>query len=204
MAFIPTPNAVKCAVVGTIDSQECTTTLWFLGAGPAGVSDLSTLALAVIDWMTNEVLPLLSNGYALDAVEAYAQDSNTAPAITNVTGLPAVGAVNSATQAPQVAGCITFSTINRGRTSRGRNYIPGIPTNALATPGTMGNTFLAAMQAAYGALNSYTSVGGYTHVVVSHYHDHSARTAGLPQSVLSYSMDAPLDTQRRRSYGRGV
>ena len=148
MAFIPTPNAVRASVLGTIDGQLCVITLWFVGTAPATTTDLDNLAGALIDWVTLELLPLLSNGYSVFSVNVVAQDTSFAPSVSSSTGLPAVGAVNSATQAPQVAGVVSFRTANRGRSSRGRNYVPGVPENALATPGTMGTTFLAAMRGA--------------------------------------------------------
>jgi hypothetical protein len=203
MAFIATPNAVRATLLGKVDSQDAFMTLWFLGSSPAGISDLTTLGDFIIDWAASELIPLLSNGYTLDAVNCVAQDTNFAPSVTVSTGLPLAGSVNSPTQAPQVAGVVTFRTANRGRTSRGRNYIPGIPESGLSSPGNMSVGTIAAIKAAYGLLNGYVSPAGYVHVVVSHYHNNEARSVGFPQAVLTYTMDQPLDTQRRRSVGRG-
>jgi len=204
MAFIPTPNCVRSSLVGVVSSQLAVNTLWFQGLGPADASALSDLNDALIDWYTGSILPLLSNGFALDAVNSIAQDTSFAPSVSTTGGLPAVGAVNSATQAPQVAGVVSFRTPNRGRSARGRIYLPGVPENALDTPGTMNSTFRAAVVSAFDALNGVVGALNYSHVVVSHFTNHLPRTAGFPQPVITYLMDAPLDTQRRRTVGRGA
>lgn len=195
---------MRATILGTVDGQDAFNTLWFLGAAPADVSALETLGDDLIVWVSTQFLPHLSNGYSVTAVNCVAQDSDTAPSVTRNGGLPATGAINSPTQAPQVAGVITFRTINRGRSGRGRNYIPGIPESALSSPGSMGSTFRNAMIAAYGQINPIVSIAGFTHVVVSHFHNKAPRIAGVAQTVLTYTMDAPLDTQRRRSVGRGA
>src|SRR5258706_3108406 len=108
MAFIPTPNAVRASVLGTIDGQLCVITLWFVGTAPATTTDLDNLAGALIDWVTLELLPLLSNGYSGFSVNVVAQGTSFAPSRSSSTGLPAVRADIRAAQSPQVAAEVSF------------------------------------------------------------------------------------------------
>jgi len=205
MSFIPTPNCVRTAVQGHVAADEANITLWFSGVAPADLAALEALGDQVADWAATELVPILSNGYECDSVYLLAQDSNTAPFTTRTTGLPATGGQNSAIQSPQTAPVVKFSTANRGRSGRGRNYVPGVPLSGLSAPGVISAGFEASLLAAYGALNGYVVIAGFTHVVVSHFHNKVALSVGLAQAVLAYSItDRALGTQRRRRVGVGV
>lgn len=204
MAFIPTPNCVRVAMQGSVNANEQVVTLWFQGATPATGADLAGLAPLLKNWWLTEVLPIMSNGYALDTIYLVAQDSTTAPSFLYGTALPAVGAVNSPVVEPQTAPVVKFSTAARGRSGRGRNYVPGCPLNALASPGVINATFHAALVAAYTALSTYLSTTTYNHVVVQHFAGGVALSAGVPRFVTAYTIVSnSLGTQRRRRIGIG-
>lgn len=204
MAFIPTLLNVRAAMQGKVNNNDAVFTLWFGGIAPADLAALQDLGDDLIGWMTTDVLPLLSNGYSLESVYLTAQDSDFAPFLTRTTGLPAAGAVNSPIIEPQTAPVIKFTTASRGRSGRGRNYLPGCPLSALASPGVVGATFRNAVLTAYQNLGPAVSAHNYIHTVVSHFHNHSARVLGVPQAVTGYSMVSDsVGTQRKRRIGIG-
>lgn len=204
MSFIPTPNAVRVALQGKVNSNDQVITLWFLGVAPAGISDLTDLAGDLETWATSNFLTLLSNGYTLDNIYLAAQDSSTAPALVHTGALPAIGAVNSPVIEPQTAPVVKFRTAARGRSGRGRNYVPGCPLNALSSPGVVGTTFKNALLGAYADIPAAVSAHGYTHVVVQHMHDKAPLLVGVPRTVIDYEMVSDsVGTQRRRRIGIG-
>jgi len=204
MTFIPTPNVVRCAVQGKVNSNDQVVTLWFLGASPATPTDCQLLGDAVVVWSTTEILTILSNGYTAESVNAIAQDSITAPSTISVGTWPLVGAVNSPVIEPQTAPVVKFATSARGRSGRGRNYVPGCPLSSLSAPGVVGGSFKTALLNAYGAIGTYLASSTYNHVVVQHFSNNAPLSAGVPRFVAQYSMVSDsVGTQRRRRIGVG-
>jgi len=205
MTFIPTPNAVRATMQGIVQSNEANYTLWFLGAAPATLASLGDLGDALQDWWQSSMQALLSTDYTLASVYLLAQDSNTAPFLTQTLTTDNAGTVASGVIIPQTAPVIKFSTANRGRSGRGRNYVPGAPISMLATPGVLSTTARGNLLAAYAFLPTATGPAGFTHVVVSHQHDGVPLTSGLAQTVTGYAMTSlSVGTVRKRRIGVGA
>lgn len=204
MAFIPTPNTARVALEFSYSGQECVITLWFEATVSFDATSLTALAASVRNWAVDNLLPILSAAMSLVQIRATAQDSSSAPSIVYTTGLPESGGDSSAGEDPQVAAVASFRTDLRGRSYRGRNYVPGITVNARSAVGLMSTTFVAALAAAYAALSDVETDTDTTHVVVSHYTGGAPRAAGVTTPITEYIVDQPTDTQRRRSYGRGA
>lgn len=204
MAFIATPSTARVALEFSYSGQQCVITLWFEAETSFDVTSLIALSDAIIAWATDNLMPLLAEQLVFNAVRATAQDSSTAPSVYVPVVPPVGGGVAGATEAPQVAVVASLRTDLRGRSYRGRNYIPGIPGAILETPGVI--TVIAAGQfaAAYELLSEVEDATSTTHVVVSHYNAGGARPVGVTTPVTEYVVDQPLDTQRRRSVGRGA
>jgi len=179
-------------------------TFWFEALVEFDAATLLVLANALAQWAVDELMPILSNGITLVGANATGQVNDHAPSVNSDLSFPFPGAINSPTVAPQVAAVVTTRTQDRGRSFRGRNYVPGIPTSALSAPGSLGSTAAAALLAAWGALSDVESLTSTVHVVDSHFSGGSARSSGVTTPIIEYTMDLPLDTQRRRSVGRGV
>jgi len=204
MTFIPTQNTVRAAMQGEVNSNDQVVTLWFVGAAPATAFELDALGTALAFWWATELDPLLSNGFSLNSIYLIAQDTATSPSLVYATGLPNVGDVNSPVIEPQTAPVIKFSTAARGRSGRGRNYVPGCPLSALASPGVVGATFKNALVAAYASLPTYVGPAGYGHAVVQHFENGAPLLLGFPRQVNGYSMVSDsVGTQRRRRIGIG-
>jgi hypothetical protein len=204
MSFIPTANAVRVALQGVVNSNDAVNTLWFLGLAPASDGDLVNLALALEAWYTDNLTPLNSHDFALNSIYLVAQDSLSAPSLLHVGDLPSTGTVSSPIVSPQTAPVIKFSTPNRGRSGRGRNYIIGCPLASLASPGVLSTGAEANYIEAYSALPAAALSAGFNHVVVSHQFDGAPLLVGNPQLVSAYTfVSASLGTQRRRRIGIG-
>lgn len=204
MAFVPTNNCAKVDVVWTWRSQAAVNTLWFEGDANYSIADLTGLAQGVASWLANYLAPLLSSDLACNLIRATAQEGTTAPSVEYVPSPTIVGgdADNSVTN--NTAFVVTFSTSERGRGGRGRNYIPGIPANEL-TGNSLGVSYATNLVSQYNDLNpEVTGVNNSRHVIVSFQANGLALPTGVKKEVIAYRYaDVFIDSQRRRLPGRG-
>lgn len=201
MTFIPTVDAIRVAIEGTWQGNQWVLTLWLGVNHSIDVSDLSNAVADVSSWYAAKIKPLVVDGILPNSVRAVDQSTATSP--SHVAALSAAGSVATGGVANNTPLVVTFRTANRGRSSRGRNYVPGAPANQGSSAGP-GATFQANLLAAYQALNSYLNPDGLYHAVVSHYALGHPRGSGFKQAVTEYSVDSAYDSQRRRLTGRGA
>src|ERR1700704_2458177 len=74
-----------------------------------------------------------------------------------------VGSIGTAGVAAQVAMTATFQTAARGRSYRGRNYVPALPAVDLASPQTWLTAEVNNLEADYIALGSAIAAAGFSH-----------------------------------------
>lgn len=204
MSYIPAADVAKTVLSFVMDEQIISNTLYWLTAGGWDETALENLADAVIDWATTHLLPNLYASLVLTAVEATDQSSETGPSVTVPVTSGGTGGVSSGgTATNHTAGCVTFRTAERGRSSRGRNYVGGIPQADITGGTTIGAGLIAEILAAYGNLDDVELSETVTHVVVSRYHDLAPRTTAAILPVTTYTMDDAVDSQRRRLRLRG-
>jgi len=121
-----------------------------------------------------------------------------------VTGLPSAGTSAVDPLPFNCAHCVSFRTANRGRSGRGRNYVMGL-SDSEAAASAIQTTRLNLDVNAYAALvGAGTFVAGLQFCVVSRYSGGAPRSVALIQPITSVlSVDATIDSQRRRLPGRG-
>lgn len=201
MAFIPTLNAIKVTIIGSIAGQQVVIDITIGTPGAVTMTDLENAAADVEDWFTNELIPILTNSYTASEIKAYDLTSASAPVVTNPVSL--TGAVNSPPVSNNVALVTSFLTAGRGRSARGRNYLAGLQA-AGGTPTSAQSSLAVDDAAAWAALNSYLDDDALEHIVISNYTDGAARAAGLKQPITGYRTNVDWDSQRRRLAGRGA
>lgn len=203
MAFIPVENGVRVAIQGTMTGQTWVNTLGVLCPVQPSVADLTSIATQVKAWWVAQMKPLVTSTVFLTAVTATDLDSASAPTVTIAASDS--GTATGSAVANNTALVTSFRTAGRGRSSRGRNYVPGLSTTGAS--GTSASSTAAGLQAAaYALLNQYLQLGiqEFIHVVISYILNGSPRTSGLVQPVSSYITNVDFDSQRRRLAGRGV
>lgn len=199
MAFIPTPNVARCAVVGHIGNQQVVNTLWYQKGSPFDSAAVDDIVDRLQYWWASEILPLCANVYVVDEYVAWAQDSDTAPSAYLAASGTTAGLGTPASYLPaSIACCVTHYTANRGRTSRGRTYVPVQDPGYLVDRQHFTTTLRTNLENAFDAIRAGMASLGYGQVVVSHYHNKVARLAGYPQLVTEHTANARIDTQRRR------
>lgn len=203
MPFVPVPNTVQVEVIYEWNGQVVENTFYIESTAAwaaNGISDLLELIRGII---ATDLMPTLSSaiqlvrlvGTLLDAVDAVSVVLNVSPPIS--------GSVAAESLPNNVTYTITFLTNQRGRSFRGRNYVPGLTIDSVSS-----NTIAAGVRTAlldfYTTLRAAILESNYTMVVVSRFSNGAARTTGVTTPITGFTTyDATLDSQRRRLPGRG-
>lgn len=205
MPFVPVPDTLMAELRFISQGQKIENTLYFQGSAGVSASLASDLGDALISWWDTQFQPITSDTMAL--VEVFLTDLSDATSFTvsDTAGLPNAGASTTEPLPANVAHCVSFRTAQRGRSARGRNYIAGM-TEADTNGSLISSTIVADHVTAYTILlGAGAFVAGLEWVVVSRFHNGVARTTGLAIPVTNVlSVDAVVDSQRRRLPGRGA
>lgn len=204
MAFIPIPQCAQVQIYGQIDRQVTINDLYFSHGTPIDIPALQSLADAVMTWHTTDILPNLSDDWSLIKAVATDLTTNTSGQYTSVLGAGA-GGTSGESNPNNVAATISFRTALRGRSYRGRNYIPGVPGSNV-TLNTLDPGWMLAMTNGYGNLifGGAAIPADWAWVVASRYTGGAPRVSGIVELVTNVLfVDDTVDSMRRRLPGRG-
>lgn len=199
MAFVPATNVLMVEVRGTLNGQQVETTQYHEHTGAIVTADVDDL----FDWYETEFLPdyLAELGIEYKITELYGTDltSNTSPTYSRVFSPQLEGANAAAAMPGNVAACISFRTVGRGRSARGRNYVPGLLESDVTGNG-MDVGLVNALVAAYELmLGGGTYPAAWVWVIVSRYLLGSPRVSALVSDVIDVlSTDLTVESQRGR------
>lgn len=203
MAFQPVPNVALVRCEGLVDSQQTINDLYFEVSG-GGITpvNIASLASAVDSWFNGTLATILSDDWT--TIRTTATDLTTATGPTSESSTPTAGAVSGEAEPNNVAACVSFRTASRGRSFRGRNFVPGIPGSAV-TLNTMDAGFITSLLAAYGALvGAGTFLAGWQWGVVSRVTAGALRVSGIFTPITSVSMVTnKVRSMRSREVGHG-
>lgn len=196
MAFIPSPDCAKAVFNTSFGLQAFSFGLWFEKA-EFDISDMTDLANICANSYSAELLPYISDSVNFDNVTVYDMRTETGQLYTVAPNDPGGDATEPLPI--QVALVVTHRTAARGRTARGRTYISGFPENAV-TEAVWISGIVTAVNAFFTDVVADANVGGWQHVVVSHYLNGAPRTNGLARLVTSSEVRNSIPgTQRRRA-----
>lgn len=204
LPFIPFLNCAEVVVEGQAAGQAAFITLGARFGGAIVGTALQDLADAVAGWVTTNLLPNLHAGLTINQIKATDLTTQFSPVVFSTVGLPASGSVGGAALTNQNAFVESFATLSRGRSNRGRVYVPGIPPGSLASTTTYSALFVAAMNTVFLALPTALSGVGWTHVILSRQENGIRRTIGQATVVTAYLGRVGVGTQRRRVIGHGI
>jgi hypothetical protein len=193
-------NVVRAAVRGTCPSgQRWINVLHFhwTGAG-SPIANIAALHTQVLKLYTGPAYAGgLGAGLALnnssvpqtcDDVTYTPLDGSTASAVVNV-GVAATGAVQM--QPSEVAMVTTLRSLTRGRSFRGRVYLPPKDTGVITSVGVISPAIITAYLAQWNGFNAAAGAANWTHVIASY-------KLAIGTAVQSYTMDNKFDVQRGR------
>lgn len=203
MAFIPVENCVQIQLVYLYDGQVVENVLHYAGQTPASENTLTNLANDAFTswqttWRTKQPTSL-----ALTKVIATDISSQNGASIEVPHSTANTGTVNEEGMPSNVCYLISLKTANRGRSYRGRLYLPGVCEGAIIV-NTIGNAVVAALQDSYTYWDYLSDDGDpWALVVASRYHNKAPRSTGITTNVTSFHVDPTVASQRRRLPGRG-
>lgn len=204
MAYVPVSGVWEAQMRMTLHDQLIENTLYFQKTG-LGAADPVPLANALLVWWNASYAAPLSSELSLR--EIYLTDLTRQDAATYTQAAPTphpVGGDLDVAVPTNCALCVSFRSAARGRSARGRNYVPGLG-EASVNQSRVSQTKVDAVKAAYQGL--FTALGGlpWTWVIVSRFTAGAPRPAGVVYPVTSVTIvDNVIDSQRRRLPGRGV
>lgn len=197
MTFVAIPDGWKVTLAGQSGGSLRPWAMTF------GVLDTDThnLARAVdisqgfLAWWEAELQSQISTNDTLVAINVLDLESASGVSLHRVSGLPENGTKSGDPAGGQVAAITTFLTGSRGRSNRGRSFMPGlVATQINAGDGTTLDADAAsAIQDAYVALNDSidAEASGAVHAIIS-------KVDAEAKPVLAYLTRRYLGTQRRR------
>jgi hypothetical protein len=205
MPFVPVPNTLQAELRFLWEGQRVENTLYFEGSAGVSPSLATDLGDALIGWWDTNFKALTTDTMSLEEVYLTDLTSATSFTVSDTSGLPLAGTNVSDSSPNNVAHCVSFRTAQRGRSGRGRNYVGGI-TEADLDGSVISALARAAHVVAYDILvGAGAFVPGLQWVVVSRFTGGAPRTTGLAIPITNVlSVDAIVDSQRRRLPGRGT
>jgi hypothetical protein len=200
--YQPVVGVVQIQVMGRVDGQLTVNDLYFQSTGAITFTSLVTLVNAVASWVVASLCPLLSDDWA--AERTIGTDLTTATGLRHEQATVQVGGVTGEANPNNVAAVVSLRSANRGRSGRGRNYVPGIP-GSVVTLNTLDPVFISDLLDAYLLLEGAgTFTAGWELVVVSRVTGGVRRAAGLAQPVVDIVMVGDsVRSMRSREIGHG-
>lgn len=204
MAFQPVPNTIGADVRCTLFGQQVENTLYFEQTGVPTASQVQACAEMVEEWFVTYVLPALSVSVVYREVYARSLVFAAAPEWTANGQTGDVGTNPVASLPGNVSWVVKFTSGLTGRSSRGRNFIFGIPEDQ-----NVGNqihpSFAAAMKDGYEQLMGIAVTNDFVWSIVSRRQNNVQLANGIAYPIVGVGFtDLDLDSQRRRLNGRGL
>lgn len=204
LPYVPFLDCAEVAFIGTMGSQLIIFSLAVQKAGGFVGTDLDDVAAAALAWYGGHLRGSLADDYVLGEVKVTDLTTAVSPLVELPCATNCAGAVTGTAAPNNCAQVVSLKTAKRGRSYRGRIYLPAIPSSALFDASHITD---AQATANGGAMEEWVSAMGdlsCTTVVLSRQADGVRRTVGVATAVTVFLPRTLIGTQRRRIAGRGA
>ncbi len=209
MAFIPLVNGAQVEVRYIWLGQHVENRWFILFPSAPSASDIQDAATDFDTWAQDDLMPLMTN--QISYIETVCTDwtTDTGFQYTFTPTSPVPGAVDASSVPSQAAILISERTGFRGRSQRGRTYLPGGRTDVL-TLGKWTDVYVALVDAAMVAIPGLGDTTPYALVVASFFsgvdvdHKPIPRDTGVATPINTMLVDNVPRSQRRREIGVGI
>jgi hypothetical protein len=203
MPFQPAPSILQTTLEGRMDNQLTINDLFWFSTGAITAVAVNSLLTNLGSWLDTTLSALLSRDLSFTRIRGV--DLGSAIGIAQEVAAPYTGGVDVEAAPNNVAACVSLRTAQRGRSGRGRNFVPGIP-NSVITLNTLDPTFISDLVNAYANL---IGPGGFTPgwqlVVLSRVTAGAARPTGIGIPVTDALMVGnSVRSMRSREIGHGA
>ena len=205
MPFVPVADTVMAELRYSLDGQRVENTLYFSRAGGWAIADLPPLYNMLLIWWTTELSQNISDDCVFNEI-AFTDLSDVAGfSVQIATPTPHPTGQTVFPSAPNnVSLAVSFRTLRRGRSFRGRNFVAGLADTDILQSHLAG-AVVSAIEGYYADLITLAATGGWSWVVVSRISGGDDRVAGIATPISSVIvLDDVVDSQRRRLPGRGT
>lgn len=205
MAFVPAPNIIMTEIRYTLFGQHIENRIMVDNGGTVDSADLEAVAIAAWNWAENTLFAHVSDELHLNQVLTTDLTSGEGGQFTYAPDATTEGAVTGSMLPNEVAFCVSLHTASRGRSARGRMYIPAIPVSLTVDANNLTTVAAGNYVSDVQALISDLTEGTRFPVIVSYIHDGAPRVGGpvFFPIISAAATDTILDSQRRRRPGIG-
>lgn len=203
MPFVPVSNVAQVQMVYTWDGQTVENVYHFSLAAAPIIGIMQDLAIDMKEWWITYLRGSAPGYFQLAKIIVTDLSTQTSPAIEYAVDMPIAGSYNGISLPNNVACAVKWTTGLRGRSYRGRTFHCPIPTTWV-TGNTLSSGGISTMRDSYTALIDVDAGGiSATLGVVSRFHNNAARAQGVFTAITGVSINATVDSQRRRLPERG-
>lgn len=201
--YIPASNTAKVEVFFRQDSQQIENVFHVRGESAWSEVSLAELVNEFANWVSNTYADCWHTSCHAIAIKATDLSSVSGPVIESALDPEVAGVETGSAALPSnVSLVIKWTTTQRGRSFRGRTYVPGLAA-AFVSANTITPTYHATVVGAASQLWSAIRAKNWDLVVVSYCNEKEWRTSAAVTQITGWSVDTTLDSQRRRLPGRG-
>lgn len=200
--FVPFTNVARASVEFQLAGQQCVHVLHFQAPSAITTTLMDSLNTALANWWATQYRGFAVPEQVLAYIRTQDLSSISSPVRTLVIS-PGTAGTHAFSMRELNAACVmTLRTQSRGRSYRGRVYVP-----ASAQPGTFGimhGTWLGNIATAFAWLMTNTNIANWTWGIASRWLNKTLRSSGVFTPITAVTTDQYIDSSRRRLIGRGV
>lgn len=201
--YIPVINVAKMELQYMLDGQKVENIFHLHNVASWNATGLAFAANVMKTWAIGAYAACQNEALTLVNIKATDLSSVSGTVIELPVDPAHAGAVTSSAPLPNnITLVIKWLTTQRGRSFRGRTYVPGISSGQVVK-NTAQASLVTLVSTAASTLFSAVAVQNYSLCVVSYCNDKAWRTTGVQTPITAWSVDTTVDTQRRRLPGRG-
>lgn len=204
MPFVPATNVAQVELIYRLENSVMENVIHYQRGGGWTTSQMNDLAGQLIMWFDTGGDAMFSNELSLVNVKVTDLTTESAGVVEVAPATPIIGTWSGGVVPGNVALCVTKLTASRGRSYRGRMYLPGMPDSQVS--GSFITTAHLSIVAGQISEILTQTVDGVVApmVVVSRFHDNAPRGTAVVSPVTSIRVNTRLDSQRRRLPGVGA
>lgn len=202
MAFVEIPNGVLVEVRWTCEGSKCENTFCVDMLETPSIGNMASLGTVVLGWVNDTYLPMLSEN--IFCTEVLLTDATLEEGLQQTIPVGVAGSVATEQMANEMSFCVSLRTGSRGRSKRGRWFMPPPLLTDRAGPNNVSTTYLNAAVAALQTLMDAIDTAGFAMSVASRQIDGVKLTvAVVTRYIAAIAVDSLLDSQRQRKPGNG-
>lgn len=205
MAFVPAPNITQVEIRYLLYGQQIENRFMIDNLTGSFADNALDQAIAVWDWVQDELMLNLSNHIELREVVVTDLSSADGGQLTYAPATGVIGGVSGSALPNECAFCVSLHSASRGRSARGRMYLPAIPVSSMADANTLSTASASALVSDVQVLINTINNMGVAFVIVSYVSNNAPRPGGpvyFPV-ISAVATDNTIDSQRRRKPGVG-